>query len=129
VQAIRSTIDEIRKMIAGSISKNEFDAAKEMFLYSQVFQFSEPSQALSALMRLEYEHLPPDYLEKEFAGYQAVTPQDIQRVAEQYLHPDQLTTFIVGDFAKFAQEAAELGPVHEVHPFQFEPPRPPVPAQ
>jgi predicted Zn-dependent peptidase len=129
VRAIQSTIDEIRKMIAGSISKNEFDAAKEMFLYSQVFQFSEPSQALSALMRLEYEHLPPDYLEKEFAGYQAVTPQDIQRVAEQYLHPDQLTTFIVGDFAKFAQAAAELGPVHEVHPFQFEPPRPPVPAQ
>lgn len=119
VQAIQSTIDEIRKMKTGTISKNEFDAAKEMFLYSQVFRFAEPSRALSALMNLEYEKLPPDYLEKEFAGYQAVTAEDIDRVAQQYLHPEQLAMFIVGDFAKFAKEAAALGPVHEVTAFQF----------
>lgn len=119
VQAIQSTIDEIRKMRTEKISKNEFDAAKEMFLYSQVFRFTEPSRAVRALMNLEYEHLPPDYLEKEFAGYQAVTSEDIDRVARKYLHPDQLTIFIVGDFDKFAKEAAALGPIHEVKPFQF----------
>src|SRR3990172_1195143 len=119
VQAMQSTIDEIRKMKTEKISKNEFDAAKEVFLYSQVFRFTEPSRALSALMNLEYEKLPPDYLEKEFAGYQAVTAEDIDRVARQYLLPDQLTMFIVGDFEKIADQAATLGPVHQVTPFQF----------
>jgi zinc protease len=71
-------------------------------------------------MNLEYEGLPPDYLEKEFAGYQAVTAEDIERVARKYLKPDQLTVFIVGDFPKIAKEAAALGPVHEVTPFQFD---------
>ncbi|HEY7679596.1 MAG TPA: pitrilysin family protein [Terriglobia bacterium] len=120
VQAIRSILDEVNKMRTGKISKNEFDTAKEMFLYSQVFRFDEPAQALEALMELEYEGLPSDHLEKEFAGYQAVTAEDIERVARQYLKPDQLTIFIVGNFAQIAQEAAALGPVHEVQPFQFE---------
>jgi zinc protease len=124
VKAIQSILDEINKMRTGKISKNEFDTAKEMFLYSQVFRFDEPAQALEALMDLEYEGLPADYLEKEFAGYQAVTAEDIERVARQYLKPDQLTIFIVGDFAKIAQEAAQLGPLHEVQPFQFEPGKP-----
>ena len=124
VQAIQATIDVVRNMISGTISKNEFDMAKEMVLYSQVFEFSEPSQALAGLMHLEFEHLPADYYEKEFAGYQAVTADDIQRVAKKYLHPDQLTIFIVGDFAKLAKEAAALGPVKEVQPFNFgQPPR------
>ena len=120
VKAIQSTVDEIRKMKTEKISKNEFESAKEMFLYSQVFRFTEPSRSLSALMNLEYDQLPMDYLEKEFAGYQAVTAEDIERVAGKYLQPDQLTMFIVGDFAKVAEQAAALGPVHEVTPFQFE---------
>jgi len=120
VQAIQSTIDEIRKMRAEKISTNEFDSAKEMFLYSQVFQYTEPSRALGALMNLEFEKLPPDYLEKEFSGYQAVTAADIDRVARQYLKPEELTIFVVGDFAKISKEAAALGPIHEVTPFQFE---------
>ncbi|HWP85789.1 MAG TPA: pitrilysin family protein [Terriglobia bacterium] len=119
VQAIQSMIDEIQKMRSGSISKNEFDSAKEMFLYSQVFRFAEPARALSALMNLEYEGLPMDYLEKEFASYQAVTAADIQRVARQYLRPEQLTIFIVGDATKFKEQAAALGPVQEITPFQF----------
>jgi predicted Zn-dependent peptidase len=120
VKAIQSILDETRKMMTQNISKNEFDSAKEMFLYSQVFRFTEPSRSLGALMNLEYEKLPPDYLEKDFAGYQAVTAEDIERVAQKYLHPDQLTMFIVGDVAKFKQDLAQLGPMHEVTQFQYD---------
>jgi zinc protease len=120
VKAIQSTISEIHKMQSEKISKNEFDSAKEMFLYSQVFRFTEPARSLGALMNLEYEKLPPDYLEKEFASYQAVSAEDIDRVAQKYLHPDQLTMFIVGDVDKFKDQLTQLGPVHPVTPFQFD---------
>ncbi len=119
VQAVRSMLDVIRNMTTSKISRNEFDTAKEMFLYSYVFRFAEPARSLQALMRVEYEHLPPDYLEREFAGYQAVTAEDIERAAKKYLHPDQLTIFIVGDYPKFASELAKLGEPHPVQPLDF----------
>ncbi|MSV35166.1 MAG: insulinase family protein [Bryobacterales bacterium] len=123
VQAIQSTLDEIHKMMTTKITKNEFDMAKEMFLYSYVFNYSEPSRSLGAVMGVEFDGLPADYLEKEFAGYQAVTAADIERVAKQYLKPDQATIFIVGDFAKIASQAAALGEAKELQPFNFgEPP-------
>jgi predicted Zn-dependent peptidase len=121
VRAIQSTLDEIRKMRAERISRNEFDTAKEIFLYSQVFRFNEPSQSLGALMGLEYENLPQDYLEKEFAGYQAVTAADIERVAREYLKPDELSIIIVGDVEKFKGDLPALGTVNEITPFQFDP--------
>ena len=70
-------------------------------------------------MNLEYDGLPADSLEKEFAGYQAVTAEDIARVAKQYLHTDQLTMFVVGNFSKFAEGLAKYGAAHEVAPLQF----------
>ena len=119
VQALDSILDEVRKMAATRVSKDEFDTAKEMFLYSYVFRFAEPGRAMSALMNLEYDGLPADYLEKEFQGYQAVTPEDIERVAKKYLHPDQLTIFVVGDYPKFAAELVKFGQPQEITPLQF----------
>jgi len=124
VQAIESIVDEVRKIAAAPVSRNEFETAKEMFLYSYVFRYTEPARSLTALMRLEYEGLPQDYLEKEFAGYQAVKLEDIQRVAKKYLHPDQLTIFVVGDYPKFAEELSRLGTPHEVEPLRFDDPEP-----
>ncbi|MBI4442522.1 MAG: insulinase family protein [Acidobacteria bacterium] len=120
VKAIRSILDEIRKMRSAGISRNEFETAQEMFLYSYIFRFSEPAQILGALMRLEYDGLPADYLEKEYQGYMAVTPQEIARVAQKYLQPDQLTIFIVGDYPKFSEELTQLGQPHQVQPLQFD---------
>jgi hypothetical protein len=106
-------------MAVTRVSKDEFDTAKEMFLYSYVFRFAEPGRAMSALMNLEYDGLPADYLEKEFQGYQAVTPEDIERVAKKYLHPDQLTIFAVGDYPKFSADVAKFGQPREITPLQF----------
>jgi zinc protease len=119
VQAIQSILDEINKIRTTPVSRNEFETAKEVFLYSYVFRYTEPARSLAALMELEFERLPPDTLEKEFAGYNAVTPADIERVAQKYLRPEELTIFIVGDFPKFAQQAAALGPAKEVQPFNY----------
>ena len=124
-KAIQSMLDEINKMRTTKISRNEFETAREMFLYSYVFRFAEPSRALTALMRLEYEHLPPDYLEKEFQGYQAVTPEEIERVARKYLKPEELTILIVGDYSKLSEELSRLGQPKEIQPLQFEDGNPP----
>ena len=120
VQAVDSILDEVRKIGAARVSRNEFDTAKEMFLYGYVFRYTNPARSLAALMQVEYEGLPSDYLRKQFEGYQAVTPEDIQRVAREYLHPDQLTIFVVGDYPKFADELSRLGEPQEIESLQFD---------
>ncbi|MBI4460812.1 MAG: insulinase family protein [Acidobacteria bacterium] len=119
VKAIQSMLDEIKKMKASRLSRNEFDTAREMFLYSYVFRFAEPARALTALMRLEYEHLPQDYLEKEFQGYQSVTPESIEQAANKYIKPEELTIMIVGDYSKLKEDLSRLGQPQEIHPLQF----------
>ena len=119
VQAIQSILDEIKTIRSTPVSRNEFETAKEVFLYSYVFRYTEPARSLAALMELEFDGLPPDTLEKEFAGYNAVKPEDIERVAKKYLRPEELTIFVVGDFPKFAQQAAPLGTAKEVQPFNY----------
>ena len=120
VQAIDSILDEVGKIGAERVSRNEFDTAKEMFLYGYIFRYTNPARSLAALMQVEYDGLPSDYLEKQFAGYQAVTTEDIQRVAREYLRPDQLTIFVVGDYPKFADALSRLGEPQEIQPLQFE---------
>jgi zinc protease len=43
----------------------------------------------------------------------AVTPQDVQRVAQKYLDPDRMAIVLVGDRAKIQQGVAALnmGPI------------------
>jgi zinc protease len=119
VQAIQSSLDVIRQMRTTPVSKNEFETTKEMFLYSYVFRYTDPARSLGALMQLEYDGLPPDTLQKEFAGYNAVTAADIERVAKKYLRPEELTIFVVGDYPKIAQQAELLGAAKEVQPFNY----------
>ena len=54
-----------------------------------------------------------DYYANLPAKYEAVTQADIARVAEQYLHPDQLVIVTAGDRTKIEPglKDAGLGPV------------------
>jgi predicted Zn-dependent peptidase len=65
-------------------------------------------------MQLELDGLPASYYETLLDRYRAVTPKDIQRVAQKYLHPDQLTIFVVGDTKQTRAALGKLGKVTEV---------------
>jgi zinc protease len=61
-----------------------------------------------------YYGLPDDFLETYRDKIAKVTREDIQRVAKQYLHPDQLVILAVGDSKKFDQPLSTLGEVHTI---------------
>jgi len=111
---------EIRKMQSGSISRNEFDTARESILYGMVFRNDRPSEIVSRLMRLEFEGLPADQDRIDFEGYSAVTPEGVVAAARKYLRPSDLTFFVVGDTAAFEANAASRGPITRIEPTAYD---------
>lgn len=97
VPFIRSVVGEIEKLRTKLITEKELTNAKESILNSFVFNFQNPSQTLSRLMRYEYFDYPEDFIFEYQDRVQDTTQEDVLQVAQEYLQPDQLVTVVVGD--------------------------------
>lgn len=97
VQFVKSLQTEIRRLQTQPITPKELAFAKESTLNSFVFNFEDPAQTLSRLMRYEYYGYPSDFLFRYQKAVAATTAADVQRVAQKYLKPDSLVTLVVGN--------------------------------
>lgn len=88
---------EIESLKAKLITPAELAYAKETKLNSFVFNFEDPAQTLSRLMRYEYYGYPADFIFRYQRGVEATTAADVQRVAKTYLKPENLVTLVVGN--------------------------------
>lgn len=94
IKSVRAEIELLRNK---PITATELAFAKDQVLNSFVFKFQAPVQTLSRLMRYEYFGYPADFLFRYQQGVKATTIEDVQRVAQKYLQPDQLVTLVVGN--------------------------------
>ena len=97
VPFIRSVVGEIEKLRTKLISEKELANAKDSILNSFVFNFQNPSQTISRLMRYEYFDYPEDFIFEYQERVQDTTQEDVLQVAKEYLHPDKLITVVVGN--------------------------------
>lgn len=63
-----------------------------------------PDAIISQLHFVDSQELPRTYLMDYVPKVMAVTPADIQRVAESYLSPEKMTIVVVGDMAKIGEQ-------------------------
>ncbi|NEP51726.1 MAG: insulinase family protein [Moorea sp. SIO3C2] len=108
VAFIKSVLDEIQKLRTTPISSEELAKAKESVLNSFVFNFQKPEQTLSRLMRYEYYGYPEDFIFRYQKAVTATTIDDIQRVAEKYLKPEQIVTVVVGNASQIEPALTSL---------------------
>jgi len=94
IQGLRQELD---RMIQNPISAQELASAKDAVLNSFVFNFQKPSQTLSRLMRYTYYGYPEDFIFQYQRGVEATTIEDVQRVAQEYLKPEEIVTLVVGN--------------------------------
>jgi zinc protease len=97
VPLIRNLRSQIEQLQAEPVKPDELAFAKESALNSFVFNFEDPTQTLSRLIRYEYYGYPTDFLFRYQRGVKATTANDIMRVAKKYLKPEQLITLVVGN--------------------------------
>lgn len=97
VPFIQSVTNEIKKLRQELVTEQELANAKESILNSFVFNFQNPSQTLSRLMRYEYFDYPEDFIFAYQDRVQDTTREDILAAAQEHLKPEQLVTLVVGN--------------------------------
>ena len=115
VTFIKALEKEIERLAVEPISQEELSYAKDSILNAFVFNFENPSQTLSRLMRYEYFGYPEDFIFQYQQAVKATTIEDIQRVAAKYLHPPQMVTLVVGNEESIEPSLSSLSqPVTEL---------------
>lgn len=96
-QAVDLILSELNRIRTERIPPEEFKAAKDAIANRFVFQFETSRSIIERYVTMEFEGLPSDYLETYLDKIATITPEDVLRVANKYIHPDKITLLVVGD--------------------------------
>jgi zinc protease len=99
VPFIKSVLAEIEKIRTTPVTPTELAFAKDTVLNSFIFNFQDPAQTLSRLLRYEYFNYPQDFIFQYRNAVAKTTAADVQRVAQTHLQPNNLVTLVVGNEA------------------------------
>jgi zinc protease len=95
-QVLSLTKQEMQKMRDAPVSATELSSAKSYLIGSMPLQLTSTSDIAGILVGLQSEDKPIDYLDRRAGLLNAVTVNDVQRVAKRVLRPDRLTVILVG---------------------------------
>ncbi len=109
VQALKLIVDEVVRIQREPVSIGELRGAQDYLSGSFPLTIESPSAiAQQVLMHLFYG-LDLKEIETYRDQVERVTPADIQRVAKQFLKPEQLSIVLVGDASVFVEQLKTMG--------------------
>jgi zinc protease len=96
-QALDLVQVEVKRMATGDITQAELDDAKTYLTGSFPLRLTSNDRIAGLLVSMQVNDLGIDYLEKRNALIEAVTLDDLKRVAARLYDPENLLTVVVGD--------------------------------
>lgn len=102
-EVIAETLREIRRIQSEPVSEQELADAKAYLTGSFPLRMDTSAKIAGMLTAIEIYNLGLDYPQKYPSLINAVTREDVLRVAKKYLHPDNMVIVVVAD-----QEKAKL---------------------
>ena len=109
-EALFETMKEFRDLQANRpIGADEFEKAQLGLIRSFPPSFETPSQVMRRLLDIAHFGFPDDYFSSHVARLEAVTIEDVHRVAAEHVDPEQLSIVVVGDRATIEEPLRELG--------------------
>ncbi len=95
--ATRIVLDEIARMKTEKVSQADVDDTVNYYVESLPQRFESKMAILGTYAGDEYTGRDSGYWQTYVENLKKVTPDDVQRVAQKYLHPDRLVILAVGD--------------------------------
>jgi zinc protease len=95
-EALRRVREEIDRIRAQPVSDDELSSAKRYLTGSFPLRFDSDGEMVSFFLQVEFYGLGLDYPERYPQLIDSVTKDDVQRVAQKYLHPDDAIVVVVG---------------------------------
>ncbi|MDZ7771339.1 MAG: pitrilysin family protein [Balneolaceae bacterium] len=113
-EAIDAVIEQIERLRQEPIPQQELQETKEQFLNSLVFRYTSYEDVLNERMSYAYLGLPEDTFDEYVEGVRNTTVEDVQRVAQEYMHPDSLQILVVGNKSGLGDQLQKYGEVNEI---------------
>ena len=104
--ALTEIFSEVKRIRDEDVSAIELDEAKNALSGDFVASLEVPNTIASYAIEIERHGLPKDYYKTYLKRLAAVTPQDVRRVAQQYLDPDHALIAVVGAGKESARSLA-----------------------
>jgi zinc protease len=108
-QALRLMVDEFSRLVRDRVGQRELADAQAYLAGSFPVTIETPDQIATQVLNVLFYDLPISEIGTFRERVLAVTPEDIQRVARQYIRPDRLSIVLVGNARAFASQLIELG--------------------
>ena len=108
LEAISLAMKQMEQIRKEPVSAEALQLAKNYLIGSFPMRFDTQGKLVNFLSQVEYFGLGLDYPEKYPALIKSVSREDVLRVAQKYLHPEQSLQVIVGNL----KEAGLLAPDH-----------------
>jgi zinc protease len=108
---------EVKKIRQDGITDEELSTTKKVLIDALPSSFRSPDDIVSTYAWSEYYGREPDLYVKYPQAINALTKEDIARVAQKYLDPDSFTYVVVGDTAAmFAPESTGVSRLKSLAP-------------
>ncbi len=113
-EAIEAVKEQIVRLQEEEVDQEELDETRERIMNRLVFRYETKSSALREIMSNDYRGLPRDAFDQYIDELQDVTPEDVKRVANEYLRPDQMHILVVGNAEEIGDQLDRFGEVNEI---------------
>jgi zinc protease len=109
--ALATIVEILERLCSEPVSTQELDDAKGAYVGQFARALEQPQTVINySYLRFRYG-FSPDYWERVPAKVMAVTPSEIQAVAQKYLNPAHAHIVAVGDASKIRSALAKFGSV------------------
>jgi zinc protease len=109
--ALSELMVQLRRIRDEAVPQAELDRAKSYLVASFPGSVETPAQAASSLANTRLLGLPAEHLTSYPQRIAAVTAADVQRVAREYLQPDEAVIIVVGDATQILERLQAIAPV------------------
>jgi zinc protease len=109
--ALVEMLHQLRRVREEPVSREELEAAKSYLVGSFPLRIETAGQIASQVAETRLLGLPVEDLTGYRDRIQAVTAEDVQRVAREYVRPDRAVIVVVGDATKVYDELKAIAPV------------------